>query len=164
MGGAVGGVAYTATNFTTFDAQEALGAVAGGAVAGAVTAVAGPVGGSVASGLGFAASGVVASATTVGIGAVGGAAAAEVESLVGTGQWASSDAVLRSAALNGVGGYLGNILYRTVGIYTARQAALFGPHSWTTLFRGLVDGARNSRAILCQALISSGIGSLGYLK
>ena len=163
VGGAIGGLAYTATHVTTFNGQEALGAVAGGAIAGAATAVAGPLGGSIAASLGFAAGGEVAAGIAIGIGAAGGAAGAEATALVSTGHLASPAEVAAGAILNGIGGFAASNIYRTVGIYTARQAALFGPHSWRALITGMFGGSTNATAILRQSILSGLIGSASFL-
>ena len=163
IGGTVGGLAYTATHVTDFNGQEALGAVVGGAIAGAATGVAGPLGGSLAAAAGFGAGGAAAAGISISIGAVGGAIGTDVSSFIGTGQHASLAAIAQGALLNGAGGYLAGAVFKTVGIYTAAQAAAFGPHSWSSLFGGIASRGVNSTAIWRQAVASSLWGTGSYV-
>lgn len=58
---------------------------------------------------------------------------------------------------------MGSLAYRTVGIYTAAQAGIFGPRSWSSLINGIRSGSRNAVAILRQSILSSLIGSSTFL-
>jgi hypothetical protein len=95
--------------------------------------------------------------------AAGGVAGAEVTSLVSTGHLASPGEVAAGAILNGLGGFAATTLYLTIGIFTARQAAPFGPHSWRALLAGMFGGKPNATAILQQSILSSLIGSASFL-
>jgi RHS repeat-associated protein len=155
VGGVVSGSVYALTT-DEFSWRQLGGAVAGGAVAGAVTAVAGPVGGTVALKVGATSTGGVALATTAGINAVGGTAAMSAQTGVGQGRWPTAGEAAAGALINVAGGAIGGRLYPMRGVHTMAQVPHFAPRTWG----GLVSGRPNISALYGSALTGAGFGAV----
>jgi RHS repeat-associated protein len=147
IGGVVGGVAYGLTHPSDFTVGGLLGGVTTGFIAGSVGVLAAPLAGSFAASLGFSSAGWLATGGIVGLNAFAGGlgyvtTGGNIENLVNTNLTNSClptwhfawQELTTSMIFGGFGGWVGK-LFPVRGMYTWKQASVFAPRTWESLFK-----------------------------
>lgn len=114
-----------------------------------MSALAGPLGGTIAKGLGSSATGFVAKSLTVGISGLGGASAQGLANLI-----SCQPSSVLNAGIFGAGGDALATFFPVKGVSTLAQAAYFAPRSFSGFFR-----TGNARALLGAFFTSAGVGA-----